>query len=90
MEVAAAGGGPRAGVAHARSRGAELPEQRLPAPTWLDAPPVTEQQDSNATVTALAEFARCPRRYYLGHYLGFDGRSRRVAGTGRRGGSAGQ
>ncbi|MFY9726143.1 MAG: UvrD-helicase domain-containing protein [Bryobacteraceae bacterium] len=51
-------------------------------PTWLDAPLVTEQQDSNATVTALAEFARCPRRYYLGHYLGFDGRSRRVAGPG--------
>jgi len=49
------------------------------ATTWLDAPPVTGQQDGNATVTGLAEFARCPRRYYLGHYLGFDGRQRRSA-----------
>ncbi len=46
---------------------------------WLDAPAVTGQQDANATVTALAEFAKCPRRYYLGHYLGFDGRPRRAA-----------
>jgi CRISPR/Cas system-associated exonuclease Cas4 (RecB family) len=43
---------------------------------------VTEQQDANATVTELSEFTRCPRRYYLGHYLGFDGRSRRVAERG--------
>ena len=50
---------------------------------WLDAPPVTEQQDTDATATALAEFARCPRRYYLGHYLGFDGRSRRTAEPGQ-------
>jgi ATP-dependent exoDNAse (exonuclease V) beta subunit len=48
-----------------------------PATTWLDAPLVTGQQDTYATVTALREFAQCPRRYYLGHYLGFDGRSRR-------------
>jgi ATP-dependent exoDNAse (exonuclease V) beta subunit len=53
-----------------------------PPITWLDAPAVPEQQDTNATVTALAEFARCPRRYYLGHYLGFDGRSRRSAEPG--------
>ncbi|MGA2152961.1 MAG: UvrD-helicase domain-containing protein [Bryobacteraceae bacterium] len=53
-----------------------------PATTWLDAPAVTEQQDANATVTALVEYARCPRRYYLGHYLGFDGRSRGVAEPG--------
>jgi len=45
-----------------------------PVTAWLDAPLVTEQQDTNATVTALVEFARCPRRYYLGRYLGFDGR----------------
>jgi ATP-dependent exoDNAse (exonuclease V) beta subunit len=42
---------------------------------WLEAPVVTEQQDSNATVTDLAEFARCPRRYLLGRYLGFSGRA---------------
>ena len=52
------------------------------APAWLDPPPVAEQQDSNATVTALVEFAQCPRRYYLGHYLGFDGRFRRIAEPG--------
>jgi ATP-dependent exoDNAse (exonuclease V) beta subunit len=50
--------------------------------TWLDAPALTEQQDTGATVTALVEFARCHRRYYLGHYLGFDGLSRRGAGLG--------
>ena len=44
---------------------------------WLPRPEVTEQQDGNATVTALAEFSRCPRRYFLGHYLGFTGRRRR-------------
>jgi ATP-dependent helicase/nuclease subunit A len=36
----------------------------------------SEQQDTNATVTALREFSSCPRRYYLGHYLGFEGRLR--------------
>ncbi len=43
---------------------------------------MTEQQDTNATVTALVEFARCPRRYFLGHYLGFDGRPRHMAEAG--------
>jgi len=42
-------------------------------------PLVTGQQDSNATVTALAEFAACPRQYYLGRYLGFEGRRRKLA-----------
>jgi CRISPR/Cas system-associated exonuclease Cas4 (RecB family) len=53
-----------------------------PAAVLLDAPPVSEQQDTNATVTALVEFARCPRRYYLGHYLGFDGRAHGMAERG--------
>jgi ATP-dependent exoDNAse (exonuclease V) beta subunit len=44
----------------------------------LAAPPVTGQQDANATVTALTAFARCPRSYFLGHYLGFEGRLRTV------------
>jgi len=66
---------------------ARAPTPRNPAPApsttaWLDAPAVNEQQDTNATVTALVEFARCPRRYFLGHYLGFDGRSRRTAEPG--------
>ena len=38
-------------------------------------PPVVEQQDTNATVTAISTFAACPRKYYLGYYLGFSGRT---------------
>jgi CRISPR/Cas system-associated exonuclease Cas4 (RecB family) len=38
---------------------------------------VEEQQDSNATVTALSLFAACPRRYYLSRYLGFEGHPRK-------------
>ena len=41
-------------------------------------PAVSDQQDANATVTALAAFAKCPRQYYLGHYLGFEGRARKL------------
>jgi len=44
----------------------------------LHPPQVVEQQDTNATVTALAKFAACPRQYYLGHYLGFGGRRRKL------------
>jgi ATP-dependent exoDNAse (exonuclease V) beta subunit len=61
----------------------------LPAPAQTDAdesqrvellaaPALTAQQDANATVTALAKFAKCPREYYLGQYLGFEG-GRRAA-----------
>jgi ATP-dependent exoDNAse (exonuclease V) beta subunit len=54
-------------------------------------PKVTEQQDSNATVTALAAFANCPRQYYLEHYLGFEGRRRTLAEADEVGGlSAGE
>src|SRR6185437_13888139 len=31
------------------------------------------------TVTALAQFSRCPRAYYLGNYIGFEGRKRKAA-----------
>ena len=48
----------------------------------LARPAVSGQYESNATVTAVAAFALCPRRYYLTHYLGWDGRS---AGEGRPG-----
>jgi ATP-dependent exoDNAse (exonuclease V) beta subunit len=41
---------------------------------WMAPPVVTGQQDSAAAVTDLAVFARCPRRYLLGRYLGFAGR----------------
>jgi ATP-dependent exoDNAse (exonuclease V) beta subunit len=43
----------------------------------LSPPEVTEQQNSNATVTELVAFANCPRQYYLGHYLGLEGRPRK-------------
>jgi ATP-dependent helicase/nuclease subunit A len=49
---------------------------------WIDRPTVTEQQDANATVTALAAFAKCPREYFLGNYLGFEGRARKLEDTG--------
>jgi ATP-dependent exoDNAse (exonuclease V) beta subunit len=44
-------------------------------------PPIDGQQDANATVTALAKFAKCPREYYLAHYLGFEGRRRKPRPT---------
>ena len=44
------------------------------AEEWLALPEAAEQHDGNATVTALADFSKCPRRYFLGHYLGFPGR----------------
>jgi CRISPR/Cas system-associated exonuclease Cas4 (RecB family) len=37
----------------------------------LPPPTVDGQHDGSATVTALAAFAVCPRKYYLGTYLGF-------------------
>jgi ATP-dependent exoDNAse (exonuclease V) beta subunit len=44
----------------------------------IAAPSFDSQQDANATVTALAKFAKCPREYYLAHYLGFEGRRRKL------------
>src|SRR5262249_7617524 len=44
---------------------------------------IRDQQDSNATVTALADFAGCPRRYFLGRYLGFETRTRAPAAEGK-------
>ena len=51
----------------------EGPEERL-----LDPPQVSDQHDSNATVTALAKFAMCPREYFLRHYVGFEGGTRKL------------
>jgi ATP-dependent exoDNAse (exonuclease V) beta subunit len=36
----------------------------------LEAAAVTGQHDSSAAVTDVAQFAACPRKYYLAHYLG--------------------
>jgi ATP-dependent exoDNAse (exonuclease V) beta subunit len=63
----------------ALSAGAEM---RTPTaarePEFLPAAAMVERQESNATVTALAKFASCPRAYYLGNYLGFEGRLRKL------------
>jgi CRISPR/Cas system-associated exonuclease Cas4 (RecB family) len=50
-----------------------VPEEQL-----LDPPAVTDLQDTNATVTALAKFAICPREYFLRQYVGFEGRPRKL------------
>jgi ATP-dependent exoDNAse (exonuclease V) beta subunit len=59
-----------------------LPLPRAPreeTPVLQVSPPaVEEQQDGNATVTALSLFASCPRKYYLSRYLGFEGRARKA------------
>jgi ATP-dependent exoDNAse (exonuclease V) beta subunit len=55
------------------------PTEEQSRPVETVAPPaIAEQHDANATVTALAHFAACPRRYYLGIYLGYEGRLRHV------------
>jgi len=38
----------------------------------LSRPPITGQQDSTASVTSIALFHACPRRYYLSRYLGWQ------------------
>jgi ATP-dependent helicase/nuclease subunit A len=43
---------------------------------WTAPPELSGQQDANVTVTGLARFAACPRKYYLGTYLGFEGKVR--------------
>jgi ATP-dependent exoDNAse (exonuclease V) beta subunit len=53
-------------------------QEQTPAP-HVSPPLVEEQQDSNATVSALSLFASCPRKYYLSQYLGFEGRPRKAA-----------
>ncbi len=52
------------------------PRQEIPV-SPVSLPAVAQQQDSNATVTALSLFATCPRKYYLSRYLGFEGRPRK-------------
>ncbi len=43
------------------------------APVILEQPLLTDQFNPNTTATALSQFAFCPRKYYLGHYLGWNG-----------------
>ncbi len=48
-------------------------DSRTAAPDLIPAPEISGQHDTNATVTALARFAACPREYYLGQYLALEG-----------------
>jgi ATP-dependent exoDNAse (exonuclease V) beta subunit len=52
--------------------------EAAPERQWVDRPAVAEQQDTNATVTDLAKFAGCPREYFLGRYLRYEGRLRKL------------
>jgi ATP-dependent helicase/nuclease subunit A len=61
----------------AEPAGSPAPEEEL-----LEAPEVADQQDTNATVTALAKFASCPRAYFLDHYMGFEGGLRKPVEAG--------
>ena len=47
-------------------------------PMVLARPPLSDQHDSAAPVTSIQLFAQCPRRYYLGRYIGWDRTSRPV------------
>jgi ATP-dependent exoDNAse (exonuclease V) beta subunit len=60
-------------------RTGEFEAQAAVEEQWLDPPARPDRQDGNATVTALAEFALCPREYFLGQYVGFEGRLRKPA-----------
>jgi ATP-dependent exoDNAse (exonuclease V) beta subunit len=72
--------------------GAEFELVRAPATAqtqtgieYIAPPEVTGQQDTNATVTALARFANCPRQYFLAQYLGYEGRERELEETDEEG-----
>jgi ATP-dependent exoDNAse (exonuclease V) beta subunit len=60
-----------------KKHAAEIAESSGPEEQLLDPPEAAEQQDANATVTALAKFAACPREYFLSQYVGFEGRLRK-------------
>jgi ATP-dependent exoDNAse (exonuclease V) beta subunit len=63
---------------HAVATESQSPESPNPEEELLDAPAIADRQDANATVTALAKFASCPREYFLSHYVGFEGRPRKL------------
>jgi ATP-dependent exoDNAse (exonuclease V) beta subunit len=51
-----------------------LNQESMPAAIpFLDRLAVHDQHDFAASVTSVALFAHCPRRYFLERYLGFDG-----------------
>ncbi len=69
----------------------DQPPEALPRPQLAEKPAAVEhiapptvagQQDANATVTAIASFAKCPHEYFLGYYLGYEGKPRRLEDSG--------
>jgi ATP-dependent helicase/nuclease subunit A len=48
-------------------------EPRREGPMLLVRPTLADQHDSAASVTSVDIFALCPRRYYLGRYIGWQG-----------------
>ena len=48
------------------------------APEFLARPELPGQYDATVTVTALTQFAACPRKYYLARYLEIESAQRRV------------
>jgi len=60
----------------------DIAERSAPEEQLLDPPALSGQHDTNATVSALAKFAACPREYFLSHYVGFEGRPRNFAEAG--------
>lgn len=44
----------------------------------IDRPEIRDQHDFAASVTSVALFAHCPRRYFLERHLGFDGNTPRT------------
>jgi CRISPR-associated protein Cas4 len=47
-------------------------EDATPAEHYLAPPALSGQYDSTATITSIALFHACPRRYYLSRYLGLE------------------
>ena len=58
-------------------RARTAPEAAATAVETLARPPVSAQHDFAASVTSVALFAHCPRRYYLERYLGWPGHTPR-------------
>lgn len=49
-----------------------------PQPLVVERPVAPEQHETSAAVTSVQLFAQCPRRYYLGRYLGWERFGRRT------------
>lgn len=60
----------RAHEVYAPAAGLKTSEHVEKVEKLLDPPVLEEQHDSSAAVTDVAQFMACPRKYYLGRYLG--------------------